>query len=185
MGPIDVLMYEHRLIERMLKVLTVAAEHVKVEADGETFEKSIDFIRNFADKFHHAKEENELFPLIERKGIAKEGGPIGMMLQEHDVGRNYVKGMANSLRKYKTGDKSQTNIIFRNAMDYVNLLKEHIMKEDNILYPMGNRIISDQERSFLVQRFKEIDAKAAGVGVSEKYHNLVNELEKKFNISYK
>jgi len=50
---------------------------------------------------------------------------------------------------------------------------------------MGNRVISDQERSFLVQRFKEIDAKAAGVGVSEKYHNLVNELEKKFNISYK
>jgi len=177
-------MHEHRVIERMLKVLTVVAEQAKaVEIDGETFEKAIDFIRNFADNFHHAKEEGELFPLIESKGIPKDSGPIGMMLQEHDVGRNYVKDMDDSLQKYKAGDKSQATTISRNALGYVTLLAEHIMKEDNILYPMGNRVISDQERIFLVRRFKEIEAKAAGEGVPEKYHNLVNELERKFNIS--
>jgi|TARA_B100001971_G_C18199104_1_gene543406 hemerythrin-like domain-containing protein len=181
MDPIDVLMQEHRLIERMLKVLTVVAEQAEVvEVDGATFEKAIDFIRNFADKFHHAKEEGELFPLIESKGIPKDGGPIGMMLQEHDEGRNYVKGMDDSLRKYKAGDKSQTTAISRNALGFANLLAEHIMKEDNILYPMGNRVISNQERSSLAQRFKEINAEAVDEGIPEKYHNLVNELEQKF-----
>tara|TARA_B100000315_G_C14510645_1_gene556782 strand:- start:322 stop:882 length:561 start_codon:yes stop_codon:yes gene_type:complete len=184
MDPIDILMQEHRLIERMLKVLTVIAEQAEVvEVDIETFEKAIDFIRNFSDKFHHAKEEGELFPLIESKGIPKDGGPIGMMLQEHDVGRNYVKGMDDSLHKYKAGDKSQASEISRNALGFVNLLAEHIMKEDNILYPMGNRVLSDQERISLVKRFKEKEAKEVDKGIPEKYHNIVNELEKKFNIS--
>jgi len=182
MDPIEILMNEHRLIERMLKVLMVAAEQVEVvEVDSDTFEKAIDFIRNFSDKFHHAKEEGELFPLMESKGIPKDGGPIGMMLQEHDVGRNYVKGMDDALSKYKTGDKSQASEISRNALGFANLLAEHIMKEDNILYPMSNRVISDQEKSSLARRFKEIETKDEGKGVPEKYLNIVNELEKKFN----
>lgn len=182
MDPIEVLMAEHRCIERMLKVLTVVAEQVEVEVDFDSFEKAIDFIQNFSDKFHHAKEEGEFFPLIESKGIPKESGPIAMMLQEHDIGRNYVKGLVDSLSKYKEGDKSQSTAISSNAQGFVNLLAEHIMKEDNILYPMGNQVISDQDRSSLIQRFNEI-AKDAGEGVPEKYHKLVNDLEKKFNIS--
>lgn len=181
MDPTETLMQEHRLIERMLKVLMVAAEQAKVvEVDIETFEIAIDFIRNYSDKFHHAKEEGELFPLIEKKGIQKDNGPIGAMLKEHDIGRNYVKGMEDSLSKYKAGDKSQGSEIARNAFDFIDLLAEHIMKEDNHLYPMGNRVISDQERISLALKFKEIEAKDEDL--PKKYLNIVTDLEKKFNI---
>jgi hemerythrin-like domain-containing protein len=69
--PIEVLMHEHRVIERMLKVRTAVAQKTDIdeEVDADTFEKTIDFIRTFADRCHHAKEEGELFPLIERRGI--------------------------------------------------------------------------------------------------------------------
>ncbi len=179
MDSLDILMEEHRLIERVMKILTVAAE--QIEVDYETFEKIIDFIRNYADKFHHAKEEGELFPLIENKGIPKNGGPIGMMLHEHDQGRNYVKSMEDSLIKYKEGDKSQSNVISRNALDFVDLLEAHIRKEDNILYPMSSRVLSNQDKISLAQRFKDIETKE-WVGITEKYQKTVNDLEKKFNI---
>ncbi len=184
MDPIEVLMHEHRMIERMLKVLTAVAQKADTdEVDVDTFEKGIDFIRTFADRCHHAKEEGEFYPLIEQRGIPKEGGPIGMMLQEHDMGRNYVKGMDEALRKFKDGDKSQAGVISRNAVGYINLLSQHIQKEDNILYPMGNRVISDSDREALIERFEELEEKEIGKGVHEKYHLLVEELEAKLNLN--
>ncbi len=182
--PIEVLMHEHRVIERMLKVLTAASNKAEAgEVDEELFERAIDFIRTFADRCHHAKEEETFYPLIEQRGIPKEGGPIGMMLQEHDMGRDYVRGMDEALRKFKDGDKSQAGVISRNAAGYINLLSQHIQKEDNILYPMGNRVISDSDREALIERFEELEEKEIGKGVHEKYHRLVEELEAKLNLS--
>lgn len=183
MDPIETLMHEHRVIERMLKILEKASEKAeKGEIDKDLYSKAIDFIRTFADKCHHAKEEGELFPLIEQKGIPKEGGPIGMMLHEHNIGREYVAGMDQGLKAYINGDTTQTNVISRNSLEYVNLLSNHIQKEDNILYPMGNRVLSDNDRESLANRFEEIEESEIGKGIHEKYHHLVEELEKRMKI---
>jgi len=155
MDPIEILIDEHKDIVRLLKVLSKASENVESGStvDVDVFEKAIDFIRNFADKCHHFKEEGGLFTLLEEKGMPRNGGPIGMMLQEHDIGRNYVKGMSNALNRYKAGDKTQSKELVRNASEYINLLSNHIMKEENILYPMGNRFISEQDRKTLSKKF--------------------------------
>ncbi len=186
MDPIEVLKNEHTAIERMLKVLIVASQKAETdeELDVDLFEKAIDFIRTFADKCHHAKEEGVLFPLIEERGVPKEGGPIGMMLQEHDMGRSYVRGMVESLRKYKFGDKSQANAVSRNAEGYVNLLSQHIQKENDILYPMGEHVISDSDRETLTKKFEDREENEIGKGVHEKYHHLLEELETKMNINH-
>jgi len=177
--PIEVLMDEHRLIERMLKVITTASNRLNSgkEVDMSVFERAVDFIRTFADRCHHRKEEDTLFPTFERRGIPRYGGPIGVMLQEHEMGRRYVRGMVEALEKYKAGDRSQGKVIAENALSYVGLLAQHIPKEENILYPMGDRFITDEDRRRLLERFEEIERKEIGEGVHEHYHHLVEELE--------
>lgn len=185
MDPIESLMHEHRMIERMLNVLNEASRRAETsgELDLYIFEKAVDFIKTFADRCHHMKEEGEFFPLIERKGIPNQGGPIGMMLHEHDIGRGYVRGMEEALRKYKAGDKSQTQVVIQNARGYANLLAQHIMKEDNILYPMGNRVLTEADRKKLAIRFEEIEEKEIGEGVHEEYHHMVEGLETRMGIA--
>ena len=89
----EVLKQEHRVIENVLDALERLAKAAETSALAE-WEKAIDFARNFADKCHHLKEENLLFPALEERGIPREGGPIGMMLAEHEEGRGYVRAMA-------------------------------------------------------------------------------------------
>ncbi len=178
-------MHEHRLVERMVNILNEASRRIESggEVDVDLFEKAVDFIKTFTDRCHHMKEEGELFPAIEQKGIPKEGGPIGMMLHEHDIGRGYVRGMEEALRKYKPGDRMQAATLVQNARGYANLLAQHIMKEDNILYPMANRVLNEADRKKLVSEFDRIEEKEIGKGVHEKYHHLVEELENRANIA--
>jgi len=182
--PVEVLMDEHRLIERILKIVAAASNRLasREEVEVSIFERAIDFIRTFADRCHHRKEEDTLFPVFEQRGIPRQGGPIGVMLEEHEAGRRYVRSMAEALEKYKAGDSSQAEAVVENALSYVELLSQHIPKEDNILYPMGDRLITDEDRRRLIERFEEIEEKEIGEGVHEHYHRLVEELEREIGV---
>jgi hemerythrin-like domain-containing protein len=92
---------EHRVIEKVLNALdafTLKLERGE-EVNAEVLEKSVDFIRNFADKCHHGKEEDRLFTLMTQQGFPKDNGPIAVMLQEHDLGRSFVKAMDNAIKR--------------------------------------------------------------------------------------
>src|SRR5512137_1052010 len=106
MKPTEQLKEEHREIELMLKILEKACKKLESgeKVSPEHLEKIVEFIRVFVDKCHHAKEEDQLFPAMEEAGIPKQGGPIGVMLLEHDMGRESVREMSEVLRKYKSGD---------------------------------------------------------------------------------
>ena len=93
MQPTSILSNEHRVIEIMLSVLENLADKTIAEKklERQAAEEVIDFIRIFADRCHHGKEENHLFVALVDKGMPKEGGPIGQMLLEHDQGREYVR----------------------------------------------------------------------------------------------
>jgi hemerythrin-like domain-containing protein len=84
------------VIERVLGALDALTRRPVVESLGD-WKKALDFIRHFADECHHFKEEQVLFPAMEEHGIPKEGGPIGMMLIEHEEGRGYVRDMAAAI----------------------------------------------------------------------------------------
>jgi len=186
MDPIESLMHEHRMIERLMNVLNESMRRIEAgaEVDVDLFEKAIDFIKNFADRCHHMKEEGELFVIFAQKGIPDQGGPIGMMLNEHHIGRDYVRGMEEGLRRHKSGDRSQAQVLVQNARGYINLLSQHIMKEDNILYPMGNRLLSNADRKKLISRFEEIETEDIGEGVHEKYHHLIEDLENRIGLAH-
>jgi len=175
---------EHRVIERMLRVLNVACDRLEMgeEVSPDLFRRSIDFIRTFADSCHHGKEEDALFPVVEKRGIPRQGGPIGVMLMEHDQGRKFVRAFAQAVEKYGKGDKSAKQAIIENARGYARLLSQHIPKEDNILYPLADKVLGSSEQKELWEKFERIEKERIGEGKHQEYLHLVMEIEKELNI---
>ena len=175
----EVLVEEHRAIKRVLTVLRQAARDI---SDGkqhspEVFEQAVDFIRNFADRCHHLKEENILFKEMEKKGIPAQGGPIGVMLLEHEKGRALARGMAEAIPGYAHGVAQARQALADQARGYANLLAQHIDKEDNILYPMANQRLTEKDQASLLARFEQMENEEMGPGVHEHYHELIAKLE--------
>ncbi|MFH1752226.1 MAG: hemerythrin domain-containing protein [archaeon] len=177
------LVSEHSLILELISVLVLAVQ--KFETGGnvspEFFLQSADFIRNFADKFHHAKEENILFKKMVAKGMPEKDSPIEAMLLEHEQGREFVKGMVIAVESFAEGNESAKNEIIRNALGYSDLLKEHIEKEDNILYPLAERTFTESEKISQLKLFKKAEQERGGKLTIRKYSNLVKKLEKEIN----
>lgn len=175
----DVLKNEHRAVERVLGVLRRAADRLDAqeEVSLEVFENSLDFLRNFADKCHHGKEETALFPAMAKAGVPVDRGPIGVMLAEHEEGRGYIRAMVDALDAVRQGDYSKREALARNARAYADLLAQHIQKEDKILFPLGDRMLSDADQEALIAEFDRIESEHMGPGVHERYHQMIDELD--------
>jgi hemerythrin-like domain-containing protein len=172
----EVLKQEHRVIERVLGVVGKLADSSSELSVGQ-WKKAVEFIRGFADQCHHLKEEKLLFPAMEKHGIPNEGGPIGMMLAEHEEGRGYVRGMAEALANASNDPGAAKRILIENAKSYLRLLREHIRKEDEVLFVMADDVMTPEEQRQLAREFEEHEEKEMGPGVHEKFLKLVEELE--------
>ena len=185
MRPTQILSSEHRVIEVVLacleKMTNNALEAKKL--DGEAASMAVEFIRNFADKCHHGKEETHLFTLLVDKGMPKEGGPVGVMLQEHELGRAFVKGMSEAIAGATGGDDDQLSAFVSNARGYVNLLKSHIQKEDNVLFPMADRFLTGDDQEKLLADFHTVEHDHMGEGTHDKYLSIAKALAAKYGVS--
>jgi hemerythrin-like domain-containing protein len=173
------LVQEHQGIMLMLNIMSKVADKIEKaqELNKEHTEKILEFLKIFADKCHHGKEEDILFPVLESKGIQRENGPIGVMLYEHKVGRGFIKEMSEAFDKYKTGDKTALPKISNSMRSYINLLTGHIHKENDILFPMGDRVLSDQLQSELLEKFEKLEVEKIGIGKHEEFHALLKKLK--------
>lgn len=180
MRPTEILMDEHKAILRLLDVLRKLSQHLQNgnSVSVDTLEKAVDFIRTFADKCHHAKEEYVLFKFMEERGMPRYGGPVGVMLMEHDQGRSYVGTMAESVEEIKKGNSSAGKKYAENALNFADLLSQHIHKEDNILYPMSEQMMEDGDEEKLLGEFEQSEKERVGEGAHEKYLKLLEEIEK-------
>ncbi len=172
----DALKEDHRVIERVLAVVERLTERPQ-EASLETWRKTLGFIRDFADQCHHLKEEKLFFPLLEERGIPRAGGPLGMMLLEHEEGRRYVQLMAAALALAEEDPEAARYSLVENARAYLRLLREHILKEDQILFNMADEVLTEEEQKKLVLEFEEHEEKEIGPGVHEKLLKIAQELE--------
>jgi hemerythrin-like domain-containing protein len=176
----QILMEEHRVIERVLSALQAGAQ--RLSEGGEIrpafFINAALFIKNFADGCHHRKEEGVLFVAMNEAGVPAQGGPIGVMLSEHEQGREFTKAMREAAEYLEKGDLSATYAVTQNALGYVALLRQHILKEDNILFPMADRVIPPEKQEKVAQDFERIEHEETGEGVHEKYLALAEVLEK-------
>ncbi len=178
MKPTEELVHEHEVIIHVLK--SVADEAVKMH-DGadirpDLIEMMLDFFRNFTDKCHHAKEEKHLFPLLEQRGMSHDSGPISVMLLEHTEGRRRISNISGLLPAAKLGDTDAIKAISENLSAYANLLENHIAKENGVLFPMAERILSQHDQENLEKAFALVEEVETGEGVHEKYHHLAHEI---------
>jgi len=118
--------------------------------------------------------------VMQERGIPVEGGPIGVMLSEHDHGRNFTKGIEDAVNRVLGGDESAKQDIIGNAKNYTQLLSNHIHKEDNILYPMGNNVFSSEDQEYIEKQFDRVEKETIGEDIYQKYLNMVEDLEKQF-----
>jgi hemerythrin-like domain-containing protein len=174
----QMLMEEHRLIERVITALESVAQRLRngEEVELEFFRQAADFIRNFADGCHHAKEEGVLFEAMKAAGMPAEGGPIAVMLMEHDQGRQYTARMATAAERLEQGDQDAVEELVTGAMGYSTLLRQHIQKEDQILFPMADNVISAERQDQVLHDCKAAEEVAGGQDIHAKYRAVADRL---------
>ncbi len=167
----DILMEEHQVIERVLTSLEAAAEKTLAGKPARPgfFLEAARFIKGFADGCHHKKEEGVLFKTMNDYGVPAEEGPIAVMLSEHEQGRAYTRAMREAAEKWEAGDASAAADAARNALAYAGLLRQHIWKENGILFPMANEAIPLDQHDEVARGFDQVEHEETGPGVHEKY----------------
>lgn len=170
---------EHKLILRMIALLekNAALTAAGKYSNWQFYLDGVDFIRNYADRFHHAKEEDVMFEALIANGMPRENSPIAAMLMEHDQGRAYVGAMEKATQEALAGQSGRESIIAENALAYAELLREHISKEDDILYPLAERVLPEDVRAGILSGYQAAEAKTAA-DFSEHYRTVVEEYEK-------
>lgn len=160
-----------QILEKMIQLVRGNALH-----DQSDISEIINFLKLFADKCHHGKEEGLLFPLMEKYGIPKEKGPIGQMLTEHDAGRELIRKMSDA------GSASELNkaLFIESAENYIRLLRAHIEKENTILFPMGDKVIPVEQQPALIETFEKHEAEVMGKGTHEKLHEMLHLFSHKY-----
>jgi hemerythrin-like domain-containing protein len=175
---IDVLMHEHRMIERVLEALHVCARRAGQggPVDRTSVREFAEFFRNFADKCHHGKEEDQLFASMVRHGFPQERGPIAVMLAEHTAGREHVGALARIGDGNGPLTEEERRTLSEHAEAYYGMLRAHIQKEDNVLYPLAVQSLPQEEMDRLEREFEAFEKQVMGEGAHERYHEMAHKL---------
>lgn len=179
MKPTDVLKSEHRVIERVLASLEAAAIRL---GNGERirpgfFVDASEFISGFADGCHHHKEEEILFPALVEGGLPHPGGPVEVMLVEHDQGRFFNRSMREAAERLAAGQADAAADVTRNALGFVGLLRDHIGKEDNILFQMADNFLGPPVQEAMSGQFDQVEAEEGRSGNHARFMALAGALE--------
>lgn len=178
MLPIAPLMIEHRLIERMIKLMDVEVGRIKQNSppNMDFIDAAVDFIRTYADKLHHGKEEDVLFRDLARKRLSAEHKKtIDELIHEHVMGRGNVKKLVEARNKYMQGEKTAVKEILENLEILVKFYPKHIEKEDKHFFLPLMNYLDEQEKEEMLKEFYEFDRKF----IHSKYKDIVSELEGK------
>ncbi len=169
---------EHEGIKVALTVLERLAKEIEANrpVSLDDLGQIVDFLKMFADRCHHGKEEDLLFPALEAAGVPRENGPIGAMLADHTQGREYIRAMNDAL----TGIPVDRKAFAVAAHGYTQLLTNHIEKENNVLFVMAERQLSPEEHATLAEGFERIERERIGPGVHERYHAMLKRLEDEY-----
>lgn len=181
MKAIELMVEEHKNIKRVLKVIRALCLRILdgEEVNQEGFRMAIDFIRNYADKHHHNKEEEILFKkMSDELGDVIKNGPIFGMLTEHDLGRLFVSNLEEALDREKDGDKESRVDIIANAIAYTDLLHRHIDKEDHAIYQFGANNLSPEALADVEEKCKKVETIAHSENIQSRYLDIIDKLEK-------
>lgn len=165
---------DHVQILRLIKVMELITE--TTDPNVEHLELIVTVIREYADGLHHAKEEQLLFPLMVQKGFSNESGPVAVMLHDHAEGRNFVKEMVENISRLQQGNQGAAKAIYRNMLGYADLLKNHIGKENNVLFRMADKAFTPAEQESLLLDFTRVENKRENQHSKSDYITMIDNL---------
>lgn len=183
MDGIALMIDEHKNIKRMLAVIRKICFGIMngKEIDYADFENVIDFVRNYADKTHHGKEEKFLFNrMIDELGSTAEKLVRYGMLVEHDLGRLYIRELEEGLVRVKGGDDESKLDVIANAIAYTHLLNRHIDKEDKVVYSFAKRELSEETINKINIECDKFEKEVEEAGIVDKYIQILEKLEQKY-----
>ncbi len=168
---------EHKAILRMMEVLKKVSSQLdsNKEVNAADLEKINEFLTRFLDKCRHGKEERALFPAMKNEGGDQQ--LIKDLLQEHIQGRRGVRRMVEAAHEMEVGGRGNYSAA---SKEYTDLLIKHIEKENNIAFPMADELLSDEQKSKLMEQFEEIEEKVIGLDEHHRLLRNLEELEKKY-----
>ena len=177
--PTHILRREHRVIERALRALDGMCLHLKSGGSipPESLCQILDFIQNFADRFHHAREETYLFPALGNNGFQKEGGALGFLMGEHETERLLTAELELAIGEYRHGDSEAVDRFVEAANQYREHLVGHMREEDAILFRLAEEVLDEAAKASLIQSFVQEEAQGCE-GTIARYERLAQELEK-------
>ncbi len=180
--PLEVLMKEHRMIERVLSCLETMALISDRTGGLESADarKAIEFFRGFADGCHHGKEEKLLFDLLEKRGFPSHEGPTAQMTSEHQEGRDLVRSLETAVDEFERGEKGALDQFSDAARRYVSLLRSHIQKEDQCLFPMAFQALSVDDLNWLQREFQSHDVEDAKRQEHTRFERISDELAARY-----
>ena len=184
MRPTQELSDEHRAVLVALEIMERVEDALaaKEPEAPKHMAELLDFFRGFVDRCHHAKEEEILFPELERHGVPREGGPIAVMLAEHDSGRRHIRSIAEGLARLERGDARGMEEIRGGADAYRDLLRAHIEKEENVLFPIADQVVTPEEAERVRARFEAVEKDQVGPGRHEAYHAMLERLRDAYGV---
>lgn len=174
MKPTDTLKNEHGLIRQFLDNLELAEQKME---EGKTvprdfFDKALRFAREFADAYHHIKEEHLMFVRLAQKASGTMDGQIESLRHQHETGRDHIAVIGAALDGYEAGNPVKADQIRESLAAYVPMLRDHIHTEDHLFFPLAEKALSAEEMTQLEAEFTRARQKA-GEEPFEAYHKLV------------
>ncbi len=175
--PTQILEDEHRFIEKIVNAMPVLVKALEAgqKMDVEMLREIVEFMQTFADRCHHGKEENLLFPILGAKGVPLDGCPIGALTREHKQGRALVAELTTGIEAYAKGDPAASEALVKTLGGLINLYPNHIWKEDYLLFPMTNKVLSADEQQELLVKFAAVEAEV-GQDVHARFEQLAQTL---------
>lgn len=171
------LMIEHRLIERMISIVNDVLIQIESsqKVDPVFVDTVIDFIRTYADRTHHGKEEDILFRDLSQRALSAEDQQVMKeLVEEHIFGRETTKALVEANTRYRNDDKSALVDIADKLRTIAEFYPKHIEKEDKVFFPASMTYFTDKEDQAMLAEFWEFDRKM----IHEKYRSVVEVLEK-------
>jgi hemerythrin-like domain-containing protein len=177
MNPVKTMEAEHRLIETVVKALGAAAAAIEQggRADAAMLTRAVEFLRVYADKLHHGKEELLFFPMLVKRGVPPQGCPIGGLNHEHEKGRLLVQSLAQSAAAYEQDESASKDTLLKTLRALADLYQNHIWKEDAMVFPMAEKVLTAADQQELSEKFAEVDS-AIGLDVRARLENFARGL---------
>ncbi len=173
----SVLEHEHRAIQKVVATMSLAADRLKAgqNLDPAVLGDIITFLREFSEQCHHAKEERCLFPLLEARGIPASGCPIAVLHNEHEKGRALLVQLDDATQAFRASGAAKEALI-GTLQALVRLYVDHIWKEDYLLLPMSDKVLSENDHAKLCEQFESVEADL-GAGKHQQLEQLSIRLE--------